>query len=139
MTEVSYKIYVNQQPFDESKSISEPGKYVVTVEAVDEAGNMAVRTAELIIEEMTAEEKAVSENSVRIAPQRVPLQDRLRESTTTASDIGAADGGNVDTKEYKLENEQKKRTLQTCLLCGIPVAAGLIFAAWRRIDRKKDA
>lgn len=139
LTEVSYKIYVNQQPFDESKSISEPGKYVVTVEAVDEAGNMAVRTAELIIEEMTAEEKAVSENSARIAPQRVPLQDRLRESTTTASDIGAADGGNVDTKEYKLENEQKKRTLQTCLLCGIPVAAGLIFAAWRRIDRKKDA
>ncbi|MBR6485261.1 MAG: hypothetical protein IKT17_01080, partial [Lachnospiraceae bacterium] len=47
---VDYKAYVNSENYDEGSEISEDGKYVLKVIAVDDAGNQAEKTVEFIVD-----------------------------------------------------------------------------------------
>ena len=146
LTAVQYRIYVNQQLFDAQKAITKPGKYILSVEAVDEAGNMAVETAEFIITsaketEFTAEadksggigaagkmhvsgkEDGATERTVSIQSSKVPLSEQMK----------------TDMQMESQEKTKKNMVFRICLICGILVSGAAIFGAWRYIDRKKSA
>lgn len=47
---VDYKTYVNSMNYDEGEEISEDGKYILKVSAVDDAGNQTEKTVEFIVD-----------------------------------------------------------------------------------------
>ncbi|MBR4719419.1 MAG: Ig-like domain repeat protein [Lachnospiraceae bacterium] len=47
---VNYKAYINSMNYDEGQEISEDGKYILKVSAVDDAGNQAEKTVEFIVD-----------------------------------------------------------------------------------------
>lgn len=135
LTAVTYKIYVNQKRFDETDTISDAGKYVVSVEAVDEVGNIALKTVEFIILEEKAEAgiRQTAKNSIK--ERKVPLSSRMTEGAEEERSGAAGQSEGVETDLEK----QKKMQIEISLICGTLVAAGAIFLALRRIDRKNGA
>ena len=146
LTAVQYRIYVNQKLFDEHKEITKPGKYILSVEAVDEAGNMAVETAEFIItstknpdvnaeaEEsdgtgaarktlVSGKDHAITDRTVNIQSSEVPLSEKIQ----------------TDIQMKDQEKMKKNRMLRICLICGVLVSGVAIFGAWHYVDRKKSA
>ncbi len=111
-TATIYRIYVNQELFDEEEVICESGKYVVSVEAINEDGNVEVDTAEFIIPKV-------------IEDARIPLQ---REAVLMERSDHVKDIWNTKHKIFMGG---------MCLLCGALTAGILILRALRRIDRKK--
>lgn len=47
---VDYRTYLNSMNYDEGEEISEDGKYILKVSAVDDAGNQAEKTVEFIVD-----------------------------------------------------------------------------------------
>ncbi len=47
---VDYKAYINSMNYDESQEISEDGRYILKVSAVDDAGNQAEKSVEFIVD-----------------------------------------------------------------------------------------
>lgn len=47
---VDYKTYINSMNYDEGSEISEDGKYILKVSAVDDAGNQSEKTVEFIVD-----------------------------------------------------------------------------------------
>lgn len=134
LTGVTYRIYVNQEFFDENQTIREPGKYTLSVEAVDEAGNMAVKTAEFIIqrEEIKEEQKTVS-----IQEQKMPLHDGTSKKNVSRASFAEEAENSMEQEKKITEEKNKKWIIKTCLICGVLATAAAGFGALRYVDRKK--
>ncbi|MDO5574646.1 MAG: hypothetical protein Q4G60_11795 [bacterium] len=146
LTAVQYRIYVNQQLFDEQKAITKPGKYILSVEAVDEAGNMAVETAEFIITsaqdtEFTAEADKSGGMGAAGKMHVLGKEDGATESTVSiqSSEVPLGEQMKTDMQVKNQEKMKKNMVFRICLICGILVSGAAIFGAWRYIDRKKSA
>lgn len=50
LTGVSFRLYLNGRDFDGSRTVTEPGNYVLQAAAEDEAGNVTIQRAEFTIE-----------------------------------------------------------------------------------------
>lgn len=48
--EVDYKAYINSMNYDEGQEISEDGRYILKVSAVDDAGNQSEKSVEFIVD-----------------------------------------------------------------------------------------
>ena len=132
-----YRIYVNQNLWDGHQPIEEAGKYIVSVEAVDAVGNLAVKSVEFII----PEEESLTEIQEDSIPAAHQIQERAipehdeSDDMETSSSVQESIGENQSYAKSKTMN--KNFSLPICLFCGIVAVIAAILLAFGYIDRKK--
>ncbi|HKM22832.1 MAG TPA: Ig-like domain repeat protein [Lachnospiraceae bacterium] len=140
MSLFSYYIYMNGELFDENTKVTEPGNYVIRVEATDEAGNTAVQSAKFIIKEEAVSilSGKLPLGSTQMNPEETE-QSKIKEKTVRNTD-GKNDAKSVSAEEKQSDAQKEKIVYRKKFAILLAVGAFILlagaFALFRHIDRK---